>query len=103
MQVIGPGDRVRAEVLADAERSNVVIAALTGSCRDTVARARRQLEDSGAIPAGGRRSDRQCVAAHLLDLTSGRQRPGGRLMAHGPGPGSGACCPAGLGVSEPAR
>ena len=48
-------------------------------------------------------SVRQCAAAHLPGLASGRQRPGGRLMAHGPGPGSGACCPAGVGVSEPAR
>jgi CRP/FNR family cyclic AMP-dependent transcriptional regulator len=64
---------------------------------------RRLYEVLGQTAVNAFGSVRQCVAAHLLDLASGRQRPGGRLMAHGPGAGSGACCPAGLGVSEPAR
>jgi CRP/FNR family transcriptional regulator, cyclic AMP receptor protein len=64
---------------------------------------RRLYEVLGQTAVNAFGSVRQCVAAHLLDLASGRQRPGGRLMAHGPGAGSGACCPAGLGVGEPAR
>jgi CRP/FNR family transcriptional regulator, cyclic AMP receptor protein len=44
---------------------------------------------------------RRCVAAHLLDLASGRQRPGGRLMAHGPAGVPVLLCRAG--VSETAR